>query len=218
MNSRCVFIIGYGSPKTPYTLDIYGVPSYKVPCCHDWIVILNRYSDALDFNRTWDEYKKGFGECEGNFFIGLDNLHELTKGGKYRLRYEIQTKNGKWYYGEYQRFVVDDEDNLYSIHLDGYSGDAGDMSYENGNAFTTIDRDNDKSTYSNCAKIGCGGWWYNACYQVNLHGDYKKHFVVKNKAPDQYLRSATMMIQRDPDPDMSKDTYISVPPKKPTQY
>lgn len=208
----------YGSPRLPYALDISGIPTYKVPCCHDWIVIMHRDSDLLDFNRTWDEYKKGFGTCEGNFFIGLDNLHELTKGGKYRLRYEIQTKNGKWYYGEYKRFVVDDEDDLYSLHVDGYSGDAGDMSYENGNAFTTVDRDNDKSTYSNCAKIGCGGWWYNACYQVNLHGGYKKHFVVKNKAPDQYLRAATMMIQRDPDPDMPIDTYIGVPVPKPRPY
>lgn len=208
----------YGAARVPYALDIAGIPSYKVPCCHDWIVILYRDSDVLDFNRTWDEYKKGFGSFDGNFFIGLENLHELTKGGKYRLRYEIQTKSGSWYYGEYRRCVVDDEENLYAIHLDGYAGDAGDMSYENGNSFTTVDRDNDKSTYSNCAKIGGGGWWYNACYQVNLHGSYKRHFVVKSKAPDQYLKAATMMIQRDPDPEMPADTYISVPPKKQRPY
>lgn len=196
----------YGSARTPFQLDVAGL-GLKVPCLHDWIVVLHRESDALSFNRTWAEYKKGFGHHDNNFFIGLDAIHKLTKDGKYKLRYEVKTKGGKWYWGEYKRVVVGNEDDLYALNVDTPSGDAGELSYENGMAFTTIDRDNDKSTYSNCAKIGLGGWWYNACYQVNLHGGYNKHFVVKALAPDQYLRVATIMIQREPDQETPTDTY-----------
>jgi hypothetical protein len=200
----------YGSARTAYQVSDYGV-NLQVPCCDNWIVVLYRDSDHLSFNRTWAEYKKGFGSHDGNFFIGLDALHKLTKDGKYRVRYDIKTKvGGKWYYGEYKRLVIGSEEDQYTLNVENYEGDAGDMSYENGMAFTTYDRDNDKSTYSNCAKIGLGGWWYNSCYQVNLHGAYNKHFVIKALAPDQYLKVAVIMIQRDPDVESRNDTYDHV--------
>ena len=47
---------------------------------------------------------------------------------------------------------------------------------ENGNAknmaFSTRDRDNDKSEVNNCAGNMKGGWWYNKCTKSNLNGEY----------------------------------------------
>ncbi|XP_033729957.1 fibrinogen alpha chain-like [Pecten maximus] len=35
-----------------------------------WIVIQRRLNGVVDFHRTWNEYKKGFGDLYGNFWIG----------------------------------------------------------------------------------------------------------------------------------------------------
>ena len=39
--------------------------------------------------------------------------------------------------------------------------------------FSTIDRDNDKSNGKDCASLANGGWWFNACQEACLTGDYK---------------------------------------------
>ncbi|XP_078731276.1 fibroleukin-like [Lampetra fluviatilis] len=45
-----------------------------------WTVFQRRQSGAVDFNRTWGEYKRGFGVPSGEHWLGNDRLHELTWG------------------------------------------------------------------------------------------------------------------------------------------
>jgi len=40
-----------------------------------WITIFQRVDDALDWNRTWAQYKAGFGSIDDNFWLGLENGH-----------------------------------------------------------------------------------------------------------------------------------------------
>lgn len=42
-----------------------------------WTVILNRADDTTSFYRSWADYKKGFGNVNKNFWIGLDKLSEV---------------------------------------------------------------------------------------------------------------------------------------------
>jgi len=59
--------------------------------------------------------------------------------------------------------------------VSGYSGDAGDALSDpwygaHGSAFSTNDRDNDRSSL-NCASMLKGGWWWKSCGR-GLNGIY----------------------------------------------
>jgi len=123
--------------------------------------------DGLDFfNRSWAEYKVGFHDTRGNFWLGNDLLHQLTTSGRYKLRFDLQASNSSWYYAEYSRFIVSSEASNYLLRVSGYSGNAGEygFSHQNGMMFTTYDRDNDlwsDANYgNNCATRYGGGFWY----------------------------------------------------------
>lgn len=137
-----------------------------------WTVIQRRLNDGTDFDRKWKEYVKGFGELSRSFWMGLENIHQLTKHGA-RLRIELEDFTGDQVYAEYSYFKVGAKDNKYSIHVYGYAGNATDsMSYHNGMPFSTKDKDNDKHDSKHCAVNYSGGWWYRGCHQSNLNGIY----------------------------------------------
>ena len=50
----------------------------------------------------------------------------------------------------------------YRLNINGYTGNAGGDSLQdqNGEEFTTIDRDNDRKLIGNCALERGGGFWY----------------------------------------------------------
>jgi len=41
-----------------------------VTCFATFQVILRRKDGQVEFNRTWEEYKKGFGYFDGEFWFG----------------------------------------------------------------------------------------------------------------------------------------------------
>jgi len=97
------------------------------------------------FNRAWAEYKVGFNDSGGNYWLGNDLLSQLTLTGRYKLKFDLQSrKNNNWYYAEYSTSTVQSESSNYTLHVSGYSGNAGDaLSRQNGMKFSTFDRDND---------------------------------------------------------------------------
>ena len=122
------------------------------------------------FNRSWAEFKVGFNDSRGNYWLGNELLHQLTSTGRYKLRFDLQSRaNGNWYYAEYGAFFLLSEQTNYTLQVYGYSGNAryDALSYHNGMMFTTYDRDNDPWTHSpsnnNCAVHNGGGFWYKDC-------------------------------------------------------
>jgi len=91
--------------------------------------------------------------------------------GRYKLRFDLQSRanHSNHYTAEYSTFLVLSEQTNYTLHVSGYSGNAGldALSDHNGMMFTTYDRENDPWTNSiynnNCAVRFGGGFWYKAC-------------------------------------------------------
>ena len=143
-----------------------------------WIIFQRRISGSVDFYRNWVDYKNGFGDLNGNFWLGLDKLHLLAGPGKGAiLRVDLRHMNGPYMiYAEYSTFEIASEADGYRLKVGGYSGNATDSlgnsvssaTSHNGQTFSTKDKDN----ASKCAYQFKGGWWYYACHRSNLNGIY----------------------------------------------
>ena len=139
-----------------------------------WIIIQRRTNGDVDFYRNWDEYKTGFGDLHTDFWLGNENIHQITSSGSYELRVEMKYK-GKSAYARYGHFSIAGERENYALSVGDYSGTAGDslIVYHKGQQFTTRDRDNDGSFQLNCAEHVKGAWWYKACGKSNLNGQWQ---------------------------------------------
>nr|XP_040047447.1 angiopoietin-related protein 6 [Gasterosteus aculeatus aculeatus] len=135
-----------------------------------WTVIQRRQDGSVNFFRTWEQYKQGFGNLDGEYWLGLEHLYWLTKQAQYKLRVALEDWQGRQVFAEYDSFHLEPESDWYRLRLGQYHGSAGDsLSWHNNKAFTTLDRDKDGYT-GNCAHYQKGGWWYHMCAHSNLNG------------------------------------------------
>lgn len=106
-----------------------------------WIVIQNRFNGAVDFFQPWADYKAGFGNIAGEFWMGLDKIHELTSSRLYELMIVMESFEGIKKIAKYSAFGIAGESSMYALNLLGaYSGDAGDsLSYHAGMKFSTLE-------------------------------------------------------------------------------
>ncbi|XP_067838283.1 fibrinogen alpha chain-like [Heptranchias perlo] len=149
-----------------------------------WALVQQRMGESVHFNRSWDEYKRGFGSIDdqgqGDIWLGNNILHLLTQKESV-LRVELEDWSGNEAYAEYT-ITIGSESESYKLNIANYVGDAGDalitgLSLDREHTphanmkFSTYDRDNDKWE-ENCAQFYGGGWWYNSCQAANLNGIY----------------------------------------------
>ncbi|XP_070241731.1 fibrinogen alpha chain [Bos mutus] len=176
---------GIFSIKLPASSKIFSVYCDQETGLGGWLLIQQRMDGSLNFNRTWQDYKRGFGSLndkgEGEFWLGNEYLHLLTLRGSI-LRVELEDWAGKGAYAEYHLRVGSEAED-YALEVSSYKGTAGDALIEGsveegteytshtGMRFSTFDRDADKWE-DNCAEVYGGGWWYNNCQAANLNGIY----------------------------------------------
>ncbi|KAK6321345.1 hypothetical protein J4Q44_G00083210 [Coregonus suidteri] len=143
-----------------------------------WTMFQRRRDGSVDFNRTWQEYREGFGSPQGEHWLGNAELHALTNTGQHLLHIQLEDWHKQKRQATYNTFRVAAEAQKYRLTAREYSGDAGNaLSYSkrynhDGRAFSTNDRDHDRYTSGNCAQYYGAGWWFDACLAANPNGRY----------------------------------------------
>ncbi|XP_072039206.1 microfibril-associated glycoprotein 4-like [Amphiura filiformis] len=187
----CQDLAARGHESGAYTLSLPdGLGSMKVFCDMEtdkggWTVFQRRFDGSVDFYRDWDHYDHGFGDANGEYWLGLRNIRRLiSQESRWILRIDLEHYDSYITYAVYDSFMISDNASNYALSVGTYSGNASDnlkrvrhSSYtiHDGMQFTTYDRDNDHFAMGNCASIHKGAWWYNRCYASNLNGLYILH-------------------------------------------
>ena len=143
-----------------------------------WLVWLRRVDGSVRFARPWIDYVTGFGDPDGNYWLGLEKLHLLTgTGAHFKLRVDL----GSWYneseWAEYLYFDVGDENTAYKLRVGVFTGNTNisGMGHSNGKMFSTFDRDNDVFAGNCASQYGdSGGWWYGQCSYTKPTARYGK--------------------------------------------
>ncbi|TRY55045.1 hypothetical protein DNTS_020777 [Danionella cerebrum] len=143
-----------------------------------WTVFQRRFDGETNFNRTWQEYRDGFGSPQAEHWLGNSALYSLTMNGYHTLRITLQDWHEQMRHANYNNFKVAGETQRFRLTARDYHGDAGNaFSYSkqynhDGRAFSTYDRDHDRYAAGNCARYYGAGWWFDSCLAANLNGRY----------------------------------------------
>ncbi|XP_067939552.1 angiopoietin-related protein 2-like [Watersipora subatra] len=168
---------------------------------HGWTVLQKRFNGYVDFLRNWTDYQTGFGDIDGEYWLGLEKIHALTRTNT-KLSIILKAANGATESGIWQSFYINDSSDGYRLKIsnDGYHGSLGAfcLDYHNGMKFSTPDRDHDNNV-DNCAQEYKGGWWYNSCLFVILNRVYDDNGfggIMWSCNPNQFTESV-MRVTRD---------------------
>ncbi|CAL1583917.1 unnamed protein product [Knipowitschia caucasica] len=172
--SDCAALLHHGVRRS----GIYSIvlaPGVSLPVYCDmetdgggWTVLQRRADGSISFNRGWEAYSHGFGDLRSEFWMGNTPLHLLVTQRHCSLRVHLQDWDHETHWGLYQDFRIEDEQNLFRLHVSGFLGSISDSFgwYHDGQDFATPD------SGDLCAEVCHSGWWFRQCYQANLNGVY----------------------------------------------
>ena len=111
-----------------YTIDPDEQGAFDVRCDMDtasgtgWTVFQRRVDGFVDFYKNWIDYKNGFGNLSGEFWLGLDKIHRLSAIGQHVLRVDLETFENETANAIYEVFSVGSESEAYVLNVGSYSG------------------------------------------------------------------------------------------------
>ncbi|XP_067670612.1 angiopoietin-4-like [Haliotis asinina] len=151
----------FGSPKT-----------YIVYCNCMWVGTIYAFKriippppscQPINYNKTWEEYKSGFGDINCEYFLGLETIYQLNTYEKYQWNI-YNLIDGKPFPAAsiyLESTVLQSESTGYRIdfiRVFTQSWEHGDDKFDNSQkprSFCTFDRD-----CGGCASQVGGGWWF----------------------------------------------------------
>ena len=89
----CSDLLGLGHPVSG-VYEIYRPERTHVYCDMEtdgggWTVLLNRQNADVDFDRSWADYRHGFGDKSANHWLGNDVMFSMTSQRDYKLRIDL---------------------------------------------------------------------------------------------------------------------------------
>jgi len=137
-----------------------------------WILVQRNRINSQLFDKSWTEYKDGFGDLNKDFWAGLELMHHLTQTGQWEMRVDYQKNDKTWSYLHYNNFSVGSGSEEYPLTVGGFTGESDDwFSFHplNGMKFSTPNNDNDNWSRGSCASLYKSGWWFNSCGRIDLN-------------------------------------------------
>ncbi|KAH8378438.1 hypothetical protein KR093_011364, partial [Drosophila rubida] len=204
---NCVNITADGWSNGIYEilLPSYSSKPFRVACDTEtrgggWTIILRRSDGTENFYRGWNAYKNGFGNLDGEFFLGLEKIHALTSDTSMELLVLLEDFDGDKRYESYQRFGIAGEDEGYALNtLSKGEGTAGDSLEKHFKLkFSTFDRNIETQT---CGAFFNAAWWYHNCHEsqlTGLHGNHEHGFGINwytFRGHKYSMKKAVMMIR-----------------------
>ncbi|KAJ3650017.1 hypothetical protein Zmor_021730 [Zophobas morio] len=168
-----------------------------------WTHVLNRFDGSVDFLRNWTDYKMGFGDLSGEFWLGLEYLYHLTGSKQNELLFELVDWDMTKINAGYNKFIIGNEGEGYELKSVGkfpYGTDDS-MSQHVNMKFSTPDKD---QSPGKCALAFKASWWHKNCFDSQLTGVYADRGLGKNNqniywnsfhAPPYSLKQIRMMIR-----------------------
>ena len=111
-----------------YSINPGSLGSFQVWCDMTtsgggWTVFQRRKDASVDFYREWRDYKHGFGDLHGNFWLGLDKIHRLSSTSEsVSLRVDLKDFGKAEAYARYEKFSVSSESEGYKLQVNDFSG------------------------------------------------------------------------------------------------
>ena len=213
---KCYKVSTYGESSGPHTIypDAPGLTSLEVSCVGLWIMYQRRLNGAVNFTRTWTEYKRHFGQngdSTTELWLGNENVYALLQSSRYgtvAIRIELDDWGGKTWMVKASGVTMNNEAGKYALNWDsvvvlvGWSGLQADLNNHKLQPFQTFD-----NFESNCAQTYRGGWWYgdSECVKLFMNGDYIAEDMVSDTSimashfnPTRTLKGSRMMIYPKP--------------------
>ncbi|XP_060582165.1 ficolin-1-like [Ruditapes philippinarum] len=140
-----------------------------------WTIFHRRMDGSVDFYRKFTEYENGFGNVDGELWLGLQYIQELAEQGSTEIRLDMTRNDSTTGHETCPDFKLT-EGTKYKLNIGpckvaGFLGKG--FAYYYRNSFSTNDRDLDMSSGRNCAVEYHGAWWYHDdSTWVNLNGLY----------------------------------------------
>lgn len=192
----------------------YDLGGRRVYCDMDtdgggWTVVQRRGDwgePRLNFSRSWDDYREGFGNPSREYWIGNKWLHRMTAARPLALRVDLWDWDGEHAVAEYASFRVADESDQFRLSVAEYSGNATDaLAAHSDKPFSTWDANHDTApACCPCAPAYSAGWWFYSCFEANLNGEFHTHpeeneyyrgIIWEGWRGDYSLRAASMMVR-----------------------
>ena len=131
---------------------------------------------GVGYSGYWSYYKNGIDDSNG-FWLGLDEMHKLTKSGRYGLELAIELAADSYEFVNWPLLVIGNEASKYEATISSDDGvvyakgrNAGGNYYfvsQNGLRFSSRDLDYDTWSGTSCATHSSygdyTGWWYSSC-------------------------------------------------------
>lgn len=173
------------------SVNLYCILKDPIHSHRGMLVIQRRKKGKLNFDRSWTEYQNGFGDFDGDFWLGNEMLFRLIHSSQSRV-YIVILYYAKSY--SYQ-FIILMQDITLKNATHGYQllhhgppgrGDFGNMGPMSRSYFAT--KDNLSFHDARCPPVN-GGWWYTTFPDCNGRGSNpnSKYTTLTTDDREQYL-------------------------------